>query len=60
MNKSILEIDTPKNCQECILITMCTTNNKTVYCKGMGRLVTDIKTKPEWCPLVTIERKGKQ
>lgn len=58
MDKSILEINTPKNCQECILTTMCTVDNKVVYCKGMGRLITDIKTKPEWCPLVVIEGKG--
>lgn len=48
MSKSILVIDTPKSCSECIL---CEPINKDNICVVLSRIVTDINGVHPQCPL---------
>jgi len=52
MSKSILVIDTPKSCSECIL---CEPINKDNVCVVLSRIVTDINGVHPQCPLQPVE-----
>ena len=48
MSKSILIMDTPKNCDECPLVNSLYFG---VWCNSTGKELEDTHTKPDWCPL---------
>lgn len=53
MSKSVLVIDTPINCEWCIV------RGGSVYChcKLNQRNIEDIKKRPDWCPLMDLPEK---
>lgn len=54
MSKSVLVIDTPKNCRSCYLRGF-TLNLQ--YCRGKLKDIKDTSIKPEWCPLKLLPEK---
>ena len=58
MNKSVLVIDTPKNCDECRLCYHeYYISHEETYCqlhKSGTFIAVDKNTKPDWCPLSPI------
>ena len=61
MSKSILVIDTPENCNECLLSSLTECDyGKEVYCILNGEILEDFacrRTKPDWCPLLDLPEK---
>lgn len=59
MQQSILIIDTPDQCENCI----CLGGFAHVYamCRAKARLINDPYKKPGWCPLISYreEKEGK-
>lgn len=53
MSKTVLVIDTPINCEWCVV------RGSSVYChcKLNQRIIKDIKKKPDWCPLMDLPEK---
>lgn len=48
MNKSILVMNTPKNCYECLL-------NNDHFCGVVGNCIVKFaNSKPDWCPLKVV------
>lgn len=56
MSKSILLIDTPTSCGDCIARSLSDDCNITHKCVGEHR---HNKSKPDWCPLQEIPQKKK-
>lgn len=52
MSKSVLVIDTPKDCKSCIHIGMFK-----YFCRVNCRDIKDANTKPVWCPLMDLPEK---
>lgn len=53
MNKSVLVIDTPVSCRDCIARSI--SDDCTVICKNVGEYRHN-KTKPNWCPLKEVPK----
>lgn len=63
-NKSVLVIDTPNNCKECIFSSISPNVNEMRCCGLMvylndELLCTDNFVKPTWCPLLPLPEKIK-
>lgn len=54
MSKSVLAIDTPKNCCSCHL---CGFTLNSQYCRGKKKDIKDTSVKPDWCPLMDLPEK---
>lgn len=55
MSKSVLIVDTPKNCDEC---RFCKHEYPYPYCRITIKSINDLNTIQDWCPLSLIpERK---
>ena len=54
MSKSVLVIDTPKNCCPCYLRGF-TLNSQ--YCRWKKKDIKDTSVKPDWCPLMDLPEK---
>lgn len=54
MSKSVLAIDTPKNCCSCYLRGF-TLNSQ--YCREKKKDIKDTSVKPDWCPLMDLPEK---
>lgn len=55
MNQSILIVDTPDYCENCLCLggfTLAYT-----VCRAEARLIEDPYSKPEWCPLISVPEK---
>jgi hypothetical protein len=52
MSKSILAIDTPKNCGQCPCFLEVATD-----CCGVNGKDIDSHSKPDWCPLKSVPQK---
>ena len=70
MNKSVLVIDTPENCYDCLFgTTYCGKLEYAGYCELAYRLNYDVilmteehydcesKSRPDWCPLMDLPEK---
>lgn len=59
MSKSVLVIDTPKNCMECHLLTLLMIGGKPTCMATRNHVYSDkLKSeKPEWCPLMDLPEK---
>ena len=54
MSKSVLVIDTPKNCRSCYLPGFMLNLQ---YCRGKLKDIKDTSVKPDWCPLMDLPEK---
>ena len=54
MSKSVLVIDTPKNCYECYLRKLI---RDLPYCAEKLERIKDSMVKPDWCPLKPLPEK---
>ena len=52
MSKSVLVMNTPKNCKSCIHIS-----TFRFLCRINCRDIKDVSTKPDWCPLMDLPEK---
>lgn len=55
MSKSVLVINTPKNCCSCYL---CGFTLNSQYCRGKKKDIKDTSVKPDWCPLKPLPEKN--
>lgn len=53
MSKSVLVIDTPENCESCVLHGGIFHS----FCKINCRYIEDLSSKPDWCPLMDLPKK---
>ena len=53
MSKSVLVLDTPKDCKSCIHI-----GTFKYFCRINCRNITNPNTKPDWCPLKPLPEKS--
>lgn len=53
MNKSVLVMNTPENCESCVLHGGIFHS----FCKINCRCIEDLSTKPDWCPLMDLPEK---
>lgn len=54
MNKGIIVMDMPENCENC---SCCHTDDYNYYCKCNGKRV-DWEEKPDWCPIRPMPEKA--
>ena len=57
MSKSVLVIDTPKDCRSCYLRKVI---HNLPYCKVELKAIKDTSVKPDWCPLKPLSEKKTQ
>ncbi len=57
MKKSILVIDTPKNCEKCILCSFGNYRGKRCVASDQTIFLRDVEHKPDWCPLQDMPKK---
>ena len=55
MSKSVLVIDTPEDCESCVLHGGIFHS----FCKINCRYIEDLSAKPDWCPLKPLPEKMK-
>lgn len=53
-NKSVLIVDTPSGCRECLFREMAGDFNKALCVPTQKTFDKFIKDKPDWCPLSTL------
>lgn len=54
MSKSVLVMDTPKNCYSCRLRKLI---RDLPYCEAKPERIKDSNIKPDWCPLMDLPEK---
>lgn len=57
MSKSVLIVNTPDCCEDCLCLGGFTLTY--TVCRVKARLIEDPYSKPEWCPLIPVSEEEK-